>query len=318
MDLTGKIVLQLPSSSIQGQAGELAQYGAEGLVLIGKMASRRSALAKQALPATFVGDRSIPVLELTRQGTDRLLEIVDLSRDNLEGSPPALHLNAEVSMAVPLDVPRTVWTANVLGLLQGTDRELRKELVIIGAHHDHVGDDPGGEAGVVQYAGANDNASGLGVLIEIARLWQRTGHQPRRSVLFAAWGAQEPGEVGARYYVEHPAYPLSDTVAVLALDAVGGGRGYFLEAQGDPEREGVLRFTVQAAEQWVDGRLTLTRPSQTSDHTPFQEVGIPGLLLTWRESSEDNLPAEFADPVEPYRLGVTGKMVALTLMALAQ
>jgi hypothetical protein len=90
-----------------------------------------------------------------------------------------------------------------------------------------------------------------------------------------------------------------------------------LEAQGDPEREGLLRFTIQASEAWVDGRLTLTRPSLQSDHSPFREVGIPGLLLTWRESSDENLADELADPVEPYRLGVTGRMLALTLMALA-
>jgi Zn-dependent M28 family amino/carboxypeptidase len=137
-------------------------------------------------------------------------------------------------------------------------------------------------------------------------------------VLFAAWGAQEPGEIGSRYYLEHPVRPLTDTIAVLQLDSVGGGRGYFLEAQGDPNREGFLRFTLQAAEDWVDGRLSLTRPSKKSDHSVFREIGIPAVLLTWRESSEDNLPSELADAVEPYRLGVTGRMTSLTLMALAQ
>ena len=253
------------------------------------------------------------MLELTRQGTDRLLEIVGVTRESLAEAPPALHLGYEVKINIPLDSPQTVHTANVLGLLPGTDPKLSQELVIIGAHHDHVGNDPG-----LQYAGLNDNASGVGVLLEIARLWQEEGYRPQRSILLAAWGAQEPGEIGARFYIEHPAHPLTSTIAVLELDGVGGGRGYFMEAQGDPERDGFLRFTLQAAEEWVDGRLSLTRPSRRSDHSPFREIGIPAVLLTWRESSEDNLPVEHADTLEPYRLGDTGRMTSLALMALAQ
>jgi Zn-dependent M28 family amino/carboxypeptidase len=190
---------------------------------------------------------------------------------------------------------------------------LSKQAIIVGAHYDHVGDDPDG----VRYSGANDNASGVSVLLEIARLWQQTGYRPKRTVVFAAWGAQEPGQVGSGYYLANPLWPLGRTMAVIQLDAVGGGRGYFLEAQGDPSREGLLRFTIEASEAWVDGRLTLTRPLGQSDHSPFREAGIPGLLLTWRESSDENLPDELADPVQAYRLGVTGRMLAITLMALA-
>jgi uncharacterized protein len=318
MDLTGKVVLERPSASVQSQASQAAQQGAAALLLIGNKSSRRTALGKEPLPASFSDDPSIPVLELTRQGTDRLMEFIGATPDGLAASPPALHMGYEVGINIPLDPPRTVQTANVLGLLPGTDPGLSEELIIIGAHHDHIGDEPGARTNATEYAGANDNASGVGVLLEIARLWHETGYRPRRSVLFAAWGAQEPGEIGARYFIEHPTHPLTNTVAVLELDGVGGGRGYFLEAQGDPGQEGLLRFTFQAAEEWVDGRLTLTRPSQRGDHTPFRDIGIPGLLLTWRESNEENLPTELADPVEVYRLGVTGKMTALALMALAR
>jgi hypothetical protein len=317
MDLSDKIVIQQATGPWQSQANRAMAHNASGLILIGKKSSQRSILAKDALPGILTGGSFIPVLELTRQGADRLLDAIGLTRQDLAASPPVLHTGYEVALDLPLDVPQAVQTANVLGLLPGIDPTLSQELIIIGAHHDHVGNDNG-----QQYPGANDNASGVGVLLEIAQLWQEVGYRPQRSVLFAAWGAQEPGELGATYYIEHPVFPLTQTVAVLQLDAVGGGDGYFLEAQGDPEREGSLRFVMQAAEEWMDGRLTLTRPTKRSDHSPFREIEIqppiPGLLLTWRESSEANLPIEFADPVEPYRLGVTGKMTTLALMALAQ
>jgi fused signal recognition particle receptor len=319
IDLNGKIVVCDASESPQIQVSRAIEHGASGLILIGNKAGRRSVLAKSPLPTTNSLSQTIPTLELTRQGAARLLEAAGQTQGSLAASPPALHLGLKATVDVPLSTPVTVETANVLGLLPGSDPKLSQEIVIVGAHYDHVGDDPGttgpGTAGR-RYAGANDNASGIGVLLEIARLWQETGYRPRRSVLFVAWGAQEPGEIGSTCYVTHPAFPLESTVAVFQLDGVGGGRGYFLEAQGDPAQEGLLRFVLEAAETQVDGRLTLTRPSDRSDDRPFRQAGIPTVLLTWRESSEDNLPAEQADPVESYRLGVTGRMVSLALMTL--
>jgi Zn-dependent M28 family amino/carboxypeptidase len=238
-------------------------------------------------------------------------------------------MGLQAHIEIPLAEPQGVDAVNVLGLLPGSDPVLGKRLVILGAHYDHVGDDPG--AGTVlcedvgcqpspgrHYAGANDNASGVGVLLEIARLWHEAGYRPRHSVLFAAWGGQEPGELGSRYYVQHPVYPLEYTVAALQLDAVGGGEGYFLEAQGEPERDGLLRFSFVVAEEWLDGRLTLRQPSDRGDHVPFHQAGVPALLLTWRGASEENWPTELADEVQPYRLGVTGRMTALAAMSIAQ
>jgi Zn-dependent M28 family amino/carboxypeptidase len=277
-------------------------------------------------------------LELTQEGVERLLtKIGQVKASNLEDAP-AHPLGVEARIEIPIGPPLSAETVNVLGLLPGSDPALKREVIILGAHYDHVGDDPDallcsaetpGASGHApnttcelvegrRYAGANDDASGVGVLLEIARLWHEAGYQPRRSVLFAAWGAQEAGELGSRYYVENPVLPLEQTVAMLQLDAVGGGRGYYLEAQGGGEREGLLLFNLMVAEDWVDGRLALKDRWSRSDQVSFREAGIPTLLLTWREASEDNWPVEIADLVEPYRLGVTGRMVSLAVMALAR
>jgi Zn-dependent M28 family amino/carboxypeptidase len=254
---------------------------------------------------------------------------------------------------------------NVLGWLLGSDPVLEKELVLLGAHYDHVGNDPHalacpkGVSGTAsraesdacervmgaQYLGANDDASGVGVLLEIARLWHETGYRPQRSVLFAAWGAQELGELGSRYYAAHPSFPLPGTVAMLQLDAVGGGSGHYMEAQGLWEQEGQLLFAFEVANDQVDGRLKLSTPpqeetttdqetvlymapwegriakmlqSRTSDQVPFRQAGVPTLLITWRGSSEDNWPVGIADEIEPYRLGLTGRMVTFVAMSLAR
>jgi hypothetical protein len=244
----------------------------------------------------------------------------------------------QAQMQVLINPPQIVDTANVLGLLPGSDPELAHEVLIIGAHYDHVGDDPGevtclddpvagleGQGDVtctagggLRYPGENDNASGVAVLLEIARLWQETDYKPRRSVLFAAWGAQEVGQQGSSFYVQNPAFPLASTLAVLQMDAVGGGSGYYLEANFDWEREAELIFIMTRAEEAVEGRLAKTTTVGTGDHIPFREAGVPTLPLAWRGSVEHNMPQGFDDEVEAYRMGVTGRMVALTLMTLAR
>jgi acetylornithine deacetylase/succinyl-diaminopimelate desuccinylase-like protein len=259
-------------------------------------------------------------------------------------------------MAISLSQSENRREVNVLGILPGSDPILRHEIIIIGTHYDHVGFDPdalvcpiGSDAQdtsscVVEpglsYSGNNDNASGVAVMLEIARMWHELGYQPKRTILFAAFGAQELGQVGSSYYLENPIIPLEETVFMFQLDAVGGGSGHYLEAQGIWETEGLLLFSLQTAEDLVDGRLKITVPGHRSEMPPFfssipqvvytsprsgvsdqigfKEYGMPALLVTWRGASEENWPDELADEVDPYRITVAGKMLTLTLMMLAR
>jgi Zn-dependent M28 family amino/carboxypeptidase len=169
-----------------------------------------------------------------------------------------------------------------------------------------------------QYSGANDNAAGVGVLLEIARLWHESGYRPKRTVVFAAWAAQEAGEVGSTLYVEHPAMPLENTVATIQLDGLAGGGGFYLVAQGQREDEGEMIFTMEIANQLLDGRLILPRESARSDQIPFQEAGVPSMLVGWRYASDDNWPDGIADEIEAMRVDIAGRLVTLTLMAMAR
>jgi Zn-dependent M28 family amino/carboxypeptidase len=112
---------------------------------------------------------------------------------------------------------------NVIGLLPGHDPNLRNEAVIVGAHYDHLGLggfgslDPDSTGKV--HNGADDNASGAAMLIQIAaRLAQAP---PARTVLFIAFSGEELGLLGSAYYVRQPVYPLSTTTAMINLDMVG-------------------------------------------------------------------------------------------------
>lgn len=338
LELGGKVVVRPRTSEVEEEIAWAAEHGAVGLVLVGGAAGDRALLPKVPLQLPSSQETSLLAVELAQDGYDRLLELARIGRADLLNSPPVLPLGLTMQLDIPIDAPESRMTANVLGLLRGSDPVLGQEVIIVAAHYDHVGDDPNpisctvAEAITdeqvadqecersrdVRYAGANDDASGVAVLLEIARLWHETGYRPQRSILFAAWGAQELGELGSQFYVEHPVYPLDRTVAMLQLDAVGGGRGYYLEASGDWERDGIVLFSMVATSDWIDGRFSLNNEPARSDQLPFVGVGRPAVLVSWRDASDDNWPEQLADVVEPYRLGVTGQIVTLSVMSLAR
>ena len=126
----------------------------------------------------------------------------------------------DASVTVETQVSRqTVTVDNLLGLIEGQDDSLRHEWVIIGGHYDHEG-----ATATNVYHGADDNASGIAGILEIAEAFSfasLAGQSPSRSVLFAAWNAEERGLLGSWAYTEMPVTPLSDTVAVVNLDMIG-------------------------------------------------------------------------------------------------
>ncbi|HYI95458.1 MAG TPA: M20/M25/M40 family metallo-hydrolase [Bryobacteraceae bacterium] len=109
---------------------------------------------------------------------------------------------------------------NVIGVLKGRDRKLRETYVLVTAHYDHVGLKPDGEGDLV-FNGANDNASGVAGLIEIARAIASSATRPRRSLAFIAYFGEERGMVGSRYYAQHPIVPVAQTFAQVNFEQLG-------------------------------------------------------------------------------------------------
>ena len=156
------------------------------------------------------------------------------------------------------------------------------------------------------------------MLLEIARLWHESGYKPKRSVLFAAWGAQELGQAGSQHFVQYPTVPIENVIGMLQLDGVGGGEGFNLGANGSWEQDGSLIFNLSAASISLDEKLIITPSSVESDHLSFHQADIPAVLIAWRLANEDNLPDSIAQAVHPSRLGETGRITSLSLMNLAR
>ncbi len=137
------------------------------------------------------------------------------------------------SVGVPVDGQTGLTSQNVLGVLPGTG-SLAGQWVIIGAHYDHLGFSRVSADSVVVYNGADDNASGTSLMLDLARalreLFERgaVGGQDRRSIMFQAYGAEEVGLVGSIYFCQDPIVPMDSIVAMINLDMVGRLRDDFL------------------------------------------------------------------------------------------
>lgn len=175
--------------------------------------------------ANWVDAVNIPVVHVSGALAERIAASAGRSFDDLAEAAEQPGGAAAVALAGPrvevtTSVRRTrVPNRNVVGLIEGADAERRDEWIVISAHYDHDGAD-----GPVIYNGADDDASGVAALIEIAEAYRaaaRGGDRPPRSILLAAWNSEEQGLLGAWAYTEAPLHPLARTVAVLNMDMIG-------------------------------------------------------------------------------------------------
>jgi aminopeptidase YwaD len=177
------------------------------------------------------GEAGIPVLVISRPLAQKLLALGSLSEyqaaadargaNNTQLRTPIgvrkLDLSTEVTR-------RLSPSANVVGILDGSDPALKNEVIVIGAHYDHLGH--GGEGSLAPregeiHHGADDNASGTAGMLELARLLSSQTLRPRRTIVFMAFSGEEEGLLGSNYYVNHPIVPLANTVTMINMDMIG-------------------------------------------------------------------------------------------------
>ncbi|AOT70418.1 M28 family peptidase [Geosporobacter ferrireducens] len=185
-------------------------------------------------------------------------------------------------------VYRKVQTANVLGKIDGKKKDAG--YVIFSAHIDHVGTDYDGR----YFPGALDDASGMAMVMELARVIKEQKYQPDKTILFVGWNHEEGGIVGSNYYADHPLYPLEKT-QVVQLDCIGfRGVQELLFASGGRKGE-ILRSKFRQIGE-ISELKVLENAFMSSDHAPFVEKGVPAVLVT------DNLwNIKEGNPLHTYR-----------------
>jgi Zn-dependent M28 family amino/carboxypeptidase len=201
-------------------------------------------------------------------------------------------------------VLREMETANVVARLEGSDPAHRDEAVLYTAHHDHLGVGKPDETGDTIYNGALDNATGVALLIEMARVWSLTTPRPPRSIIFAAVTAEEGGLRGSEYYAQHPAVAPGKTAVGLNFDSVeqfGRVRNVMML--------GVERTTFYPIARKVTDAMSLRidadeHPEQgrfyRSDHFSLAKVGIPAISVKSGSDYVGNDPEKGKREFEEY------------------
>lgn len=178
-------------------------------------------------------------------------------------------------------------THNVIGVIEGSDPELKKEVVVLGAHYDHVGTAEqrdfgrmGGKGDDTIWNGADDNGSGTSCLIALAQAFGQSGLTARRTLIFMGFSGEEAGLVGSRYYTKNPFVPLEKHAYMLNLDMVGRNPTKPMEIHGVGSAEGgVIRKAAESAvaASGLKAKLNdaVTLMGGDSDHSSFAEKRIP-------------------------------------------
>ncbi len=169
---------------------------------------------------------------------------------------------------------------NVLAILPGSDPELKHEVVILGAHYDHVGygaeHNSYGPFGQI-HNGADDNASGTSGLLELAEAFKMLPKAPRRSILFVFWDAEELGMFGSKHWGDHPTVPLDRVAAMINLDMIGRMEGDCVMALGTDSSPALAKMVKTVGKQHELKLMLLPGQRACSDHASFHSHGIPAV-----------------------------------------
>lgn len=189
---------------------------------------------------------------------------------------------------------------NVIARLEGSDPQKKNEYVLYSAHWDHLGRNPKLKGDQI-YNGALDNASGVASLLEIAQAFTKLPQPPARSILFMATTAEEAGLLGAKYYAEHPLYPLDKTLADINIDIVnpwGKTRDVEDITYGMSTLDQLLAKAAQRQERVV---IPNSEPEKGSffraDQFELSKKGVPSLYLGSKPKDFIGKPAGYGQQV---------------------
>lgn len=214
---------------------------------------------------------------------------------------PGVTLHARAAV-----VAEQLTSANVLGVLPGSDPVLSHEYVIVSAHMDHVGTNAEGDV----YNGADDNASGTTALMTVAELMSHE-ERPRRSILFMTVSGEEKGLLGSEWWTKHPTVELKDVVADINTDMVGRNDGHSIGITPSADHPDYNTMVQQAVELgplvgldvgWFSGegdyRRKVDEYYTRSDHVNFSRAGIPVVFFFAGEHADYHQPTDTVDKID--------------------
>ena len=313
-------------STLRSKANNARDHGAAGMILVdlnnraddkSELLTTRGSLGR--------GGNSLVSAQVKRRAIEKWLDTRGISIENLkekidrdERPGSMLIPGALVKLQVTLQESRER-TENVSGILPGADPLLKDQYIVVGAHYDHLGL---GEFGARNlnavgqiHHGADDNASGIAVMLELARRFSQSASRPARSLVFVAFSAEELGLFGSRNFVDHFEY-LSATKAMLNLDMVGRLRDNRLTVSG--ARSGaLLSDIVTAAGREMGLVVGETDDVGRSDHMSFYNKKIPVLHFTTGVHADYHRPSDTWDKLNIEGMSRIADLAQLTVAQIA-
>lgn len=344
LNVAGKVVLAFdgnpendkPGSSFSrftphAKAKIAKDKGAVGLLLISREEKFENDRFSKIKYDQTLGEAAVPIFAVSRGTGANILGIKEAELKAIENiialrkdttakvNLSFRNLSPTVSFKTNL-IKKQTDAYNVIGVLEGKDAVLKNEAIIIGAHYDHLG--RGGSSSLAVnsteiHHGADDNASGTAAMLELARIFAKEKNN-KRTLIFIAFGGEEEGLLGSKFYTNNPIFPLAQTVAMFNMDMVGrlkddkltvGGIGTASEWKDLVTRKNEFIPTVYDKSQKnnfaPNSKETVYRFSLQlnedgfgpSDHSSFYAKQIPVLFFFTGTHTDYHKPSDTADKI---------------------
>lgn len=312
-------------AALRTKINQARDRGAVGMILVDLNHYEQKELISMR-NSLWRGGNSILAAQVKRQVVEKWLAPSGVSLAALKETIDRAEKPA--SMALPgLKVALTVTfdeirqrTENVVAVLPGADPKLKEENIVIGAHYDHIGfghfgtRDSSTEGQI--HHGADDNASGTAVLLQLAQRLSRLETKPARTIIFVAFSAEELGLHGSRHYVNNPPFPLASTKAMLNLDMVGRLRDNRLTLYGGASAKEFSPIVLDAARD-LGLEIRESDGIGRSDHMPFYSKKIPVLHFFTGIHTDYHRPSDTWDKLNFEGMAKVTDLVLLTTQKLA-
>ncbi len=262
--------------------------GAGGVIFVsGPSFDKDDALMRMFFDKT-TADAGVPVFHVKRTLIDSLLgvSVASLEKKILEEKAPNSFETEDMLFGESDVIHKKVKTMNVVGLIEGNDPALKEEIIVIGAHYDHLGMGGPGSGSrepdtMAIHNGADDNASGVAGIIEIAEKIAANKSELKRTVVVVAFGAEEMGLIGSNYFVEHPIVDMDKVIAMFNLDMIGRLNDERSVAFGGT---GTAKETEELLNQYLEIHEMKGSFSKEgfgpSDHAAFYAEDIPVFFIS--------------------------------------
>jgi len=254
------------------------KHGAVGMIYASKIANPNTI----NLEGFIYAHVEAKVVEQIFMDAGKDYKVVKKQLKNMETPSFPLLAEQKVFIRAETEYFPDAQSCNVVGLIEGSDPDLKNEVIIIGGHLDGQGkmDD-------VVFPGALDNASGVSDILGAAKALSGSGIKPKRSILFVLIGGEECGLYGAKHYCKNPLFPIEKTQMMINLDMVGNGTDFFVD--GGKTHTELFKHFETANNNFIHRKMTASETRKNygrprSDASIFKEAGIKTFGLWTRGS----------------------------------